>query len=274
MISGTRMSGAGNTFIVVDGRMLGSAEDLSDLAVWICSEDRGHGGVDGFIVVQPSPEHDFLMRYFNRDGSSGMMCGNGGRCAVVFAGDLGLVKNPEDVRFINAGVEYRARVTPRGVKVWFPDPRAIDLDGTTQLGDRVQTCHRADVGTPHVVVFLDESGPVATDALEALDIERWGPPLRSRSEVQPEGANANFVEIVDGGIRLRTWERGVEGETRACGTGAISSAIVAALHRGLRPPIAVQVASGDTLWIDFRRHGPSVTDVSMEGPVREVPDLF
>ena len=120
-----KMSGSGNTFVMFDGRRLPAAIDLARLAPVACDEARGHGGADGLIAIYPWGLGDFEMKYYNRDGSTGMMCGNGGRCAVRFAVDEGFVARPETVRFTNAGVVYDASVTARGVRLQFPTPRRI-----------------------------------------------------------------------------------------------------------------------------------------------------
>jgi diaminopimelate epimerase len=259
----TKMSGAGNTFIVLDGRELPGDIDLGVLAPAICDEGLEHGGADGLMAIEEWSGGDFTMRYYNRDGSTGMMCGNGGRCAVRFAVDHGFVRDPSAISFINAGVVYSARLTDSGVKVSFPDPRAFRLGFELPLADGAATCSFADVGTPHAIIFVDEPG-----SLSALDIDAWGPAIRRHEAFAPEGANANFVTVTDeegSAIRLRTFERGVEGETGACGTGAVSSAIVAAMLRGLTPPVAVTTTSGALLRVDFRLDGDTARDVSLEG---------
>jgi diaminopimelate epimerase len=268
----TKMSGAGNTFIMVDGKDLPEDIDLAALAPEACSEAQEHGGADGFIAIYPWDGGDFEMRYYNRDGSTGMMCGNGGRCAVRFAVDHGYVADPDGIGFINAGVPYTARITARGVKLHFPDPRQLRLEFKLQLLGAARTCHWADVGTPHAVMLVDEIGASHAQHLSHLDLNEWGPKLRGHAEFAPEGANANFVEMLpDGsGISLRTFERGVEAETGACGTGAVASAIVVSTLRGLKPPIAVTTSSGDTLWVDFRFDNGVARDVTLEGNAETV----
>ena len=98
------------------------------------------------------------MRYYNRDGSTGMMCGNGGRCAVRFAVEHGYVNAANEIIFANAGIPYRAVVTERGVKVWFPDPRSFALALEVDLDGKKRRCHFADVGTPHAIMFVDDAG--------------------------------------------------------------------------------------------------------------------
>lgn len=263
----TKMSGAGNTFIMLDGRELPAGTDLASLVPALCDERHQHGGADGLIAVEAWESGDFEMRYFNRDGSTGMMCGNGGRCAVRFAYDLGLVADPSAITFTNAGVPYTAMLTDRGVKVSFPDPRLFRLRFPLPLFGSPRICSYADVGTPHAILFIDDAAEPGLEHIAGLDLNRWGSELRNHAEFAPGGANANFVEILpDGsGILLRTYERGVEAETGACGTGAISSAMVASTLYGLKPPIAVTTSSGGVLHVDFRRDGDRITDVSLEG---------
>ncbi len=262
----TKMSGAGNTFIVLDGRELPAGLDLGALAPEICDGALEHGGADGLMAIEPWEDGDFRMHYFNRDGSTGMMCGNGGRCAVRFAVDHGFVRDPGAVSFINAGVIYSAELTDRGVRLSFPDPRSFRLGFGIRLPDGDQRCHFADVGTPHAIIFVDEMA-LGREHIAALDLERLGAAVRHNDAFAPDGANANFVEVLpeDSAIALRTFERGVEAETGACGTGAVSSAIVASMLRGLTPPVTVTTTSGARLRVDFRRDGDRVSDVSLEG---------
>ena len=263
----TKMSGAGNTFILVEEGCIPEATDVAALAPTLCSDGQEHGGADGLIAVGPSDDADFTMRYYNRDGSTGMMCGNGGRCAVRFAVEHGYVDDESTVAFTNADVRYRAAITGRGVKVWFPDPRLFAYDVDIDVNGTRYTCHYADVGTPHAVMFVDEMTSGAPGHVRDVDVAKVGSAIRHHPRFAPDGANANFVEIAQSGssIELRTFERGVEAETGACGTGAISSAIIAAVRRKLTPPIAVRTTSGETLWVDFSIDGDSVHDVSLEG---------
>jgi diaminopimelate epimerase len=268
----TKMSGAGNTFIMFEGRAIPSGTDLASLAPIVCSDTQEHGGADGLIVVNDSDDGDFAMLYFNRDGSTGMMCGNGGRCAVRFAADRGYVRDAANVTFTNAGVAYRAEVTGRGIKLYFPDPRRFKLRFKLALFGDMRTCHYADVGTPHAIIFVDEIGDPRLHHVSQLDLNVWGMPVRRHPDFAPDGANANFVEVLPdkSGILLRTFERGVEAETGACGTGAVASAIVASMLRGVQPPVAVTTSSGATVWVDFTIEDQRVTNVSLEGDAEVV----
>ncbi len=263
----TKMSGAGNTFIMMDGRALPDGVDLVRLAQQACDATLEHGGADGFIAVDSADgADDFVMRYYNRDGSTGMMCGNGGRCAVRFAADHGLVPHPDNIRFTNAGVPYQAAITGLGVRVGFPDPRRFVLNRTLAVNGGELRYHFADVGTPHAILFVDEAGLAAH--VSDVDVAALGAAVRNHPDFAPDGANANFVEVRPNGqgIILRTFERGVEAETGACGTGAISCAIVAAMRYGLAAPVTVTTSSGAELRVDFRFGDEGgVTDVWLEG---------
>lgn len=266
-----KMSGAGNTFIVADSRQLPPDADLGLLAPLICSEEQGHGGADGFMAIapanNPSSPLDFTMLYFNRDGSTGMMCGNGGRCAVRFAADHGFVQNPDSITFSNAGVNYQARLTERGVLVRFPSPRLIRLRQSLTLFGARWPYHFVDVGTPHAILFLEDISDEEPTHLSELDVARWGEAVRHHEAFRPGGANANFVQATGdrSGILLRTFERGVEAETGACGTGAIASAIVAAGRYGLAESVAVTTTSGATLYVGFTVEEDSIQNVFLEG---------
>ncbi len=264
------MSGAGNTFIVADSRHVPSNLDLASLAPLLCSQEQPHGGADGFMAIRPGDSqpgsHDFTMLYYNRDGSTGMMCGNGGRCAVRFAADHGFIANPDAVTFANAGVEYRARLTERGVLVRFPNPRRVALHQSFSLFGTAQSYHFVDVGTPHAILLLETLASNPNNISE-LDVASWGAAVRNHEAFRPEGANANFLQVREGGagIQLRTFERGVEAETGACGTGAIASAIVAALLFGLAAPVAVTTTSGATLYVGFTVEEGGIQNVFLEG---------
>lgn len=266
-----KISGAGNTFVVIDGRDLPAGTDLSKLAREGCGPEHAHGGTDGLIVIAGSDERDFEMKYYNRDGSTGMMCGNGGRCAVLFAAEHGYVRDRDNLSFTNAGIAYNASLTELGVRLSFPDPNSFDLHRKLSIDGVAVPCHFGDVGTPHAVIFVNElaAGEDKEEgALDRLDLNVWGSAVRRHPDFGSEGANANFADLLPegGGIRLRTFERGVEAETGACGTGAAASAIIAAMLYGLKAPVTVIPTSNSPLRVGFRFTAPDrVTDVTLEG---------
>jgi len=226
MVQLHKYSGAGNDFVVLDGRNADvSAFRTAGKIAELC--DREHGfaaadgriGADGLMILTADPDYDFRMEYYNSDGSGGMMCGNGGRCIVAFADALGLT--PADgriFRFIAADGEHTGEILARDGDRKTVRIRMID----------VRTFHPAldgwflDTGTRHFVRFVPDA--------EAVDVEEEGRRARWDPVFAPIGANANFVSVdPDGTLRVRTFEKGVEGETLACGTGITASAIAAFL---------------------------------------------
>jgi diaminopimelate epimerase len=217
----TKMEGAGNDFVVLDNRFMHfSRDELSDIAARMCRRRFGIGA-DGVLAFEDDDDADFRMRYVNADGSPATMCGNGARCLARFAVRAG-VPGP-DVCFATDAGTYRAHVPEeegQPVRLFVPDARDwqqnVDLAGGRPEG--LDVVHYIWTGTEHLVA------PVAD--VDAVPLETWGPVLRHDDALQPEGANLNVVAPREGGgIRVRTFEKGVEGETLACGTGVLAAAI-------------------------------------------------
>ena len=277
-----KMSGAGNNFVMADGRAF-SPEELAALRApervrELCSTY----GTDGLIILntpggkassyaEKAPEDDssgplFGMEFFNPDGSGGMMCGNGGRCIVAFADYLGLI--PEDARscvFMAPDGAHRAEILQRpGTDggEWTVRLRMKDVDGV----ERVQGGLFLNTGTRHFVKFVPD--------VEAVDVEKEGAAIRNDVAFAPEGTNVNFVQACDGFLKVRTFEKGVEGETLACGTGITASAIAAFFDGkgGKQVPdgrISCRIqARRDALSVDFVQSPEpgSFRDVYLTGP--------
>jgi diaminopimelate epimerase len=233
-----KMSGAGNDFIMVDNRD-GSLDDLLSPALIASICRRGLSvGADGLIELVNSKEHAFRMRYYNSDGGEADMCGNGARCISRFACELGVVAYGDDFTFQSRAGVHRARVIDENESVvWITDPvihftqREMDSEIPFRAG-------LADTGVPHCVVFHGN--------LHDGTFERYAGLLRNRTCFGNNGANVNWVRVeTDGSLAIRTFERGVEGETLACGTGAMASAILA--ERTLDSvtfPVRILVKSG------------------------------
>ncbi len=253
------MNGAGNDFVVIDNRSL-RIRRRAALARHVCDRQRGVGA-DGLLLLEPSEKAAYRMRYYNADGSSGGMCGNGGRCIAAFAVSLGAARRTH--RFEALGHVYAAEVQGNGqVRLRMKDPQAMRIGLSLRYGKNVLSIHTVDTGSPHAVVFL-RKGKIAS--VDVTGIGRW---LRMHSTFTPHGVNANFVErIGPKSLRMRTYERGVEAETLACGTGAVACSVVGAVALGLRSPISVHTRSGDILRVHFNRDGASFSNVVLEGPV-------
>ncbi len=251
-----KMTGTGNDFIVVDNRSDAVGTDRAGFARRCCARRRGVGA-DGVLLVEPSDEGaDFRMRIFNADGSEPEMCGNGARCIARFACKRGIVPRQMVMETVAGPVSAQVeedRVTIGMGQVALPcDPVRLQAEG------QQWEVHPIESGVPHAIIF--------TEDLQAAPVEPVGRAIRRHDHFQPRGTNVDFVSVEsDQGISVRTYERGVEAETLACGTGAIGSAVVAwARGKVARPPVNVRVQGG-LLLIDFRPETDRVADVRLTG---------
>ena len=285
-----KYSGAGNDFIVADGRekvacALCTARTLSDDAELFALRsadrirslcDRNNGfkagdgsiGADGVMILCDSARYDFRMEFFNPDGTGGMMCGNGGRCIAAFAEFLGISPaDGETYRFEAADGLHTARILSRDgnqctVRLGMCDPggiASVEIDGT-------EGCF-LNTGTRHFVTFVNN--------VDDLDVAGAGARIRHNAEFAPEGTNVNFVErLEDGSLKIRTFEKGVEAETLACGTGCVAAAVAALLHGesadalpGGRLGFRLHTRTAE-LSVDFKPGSPA-SDVFLTGPAEK-----
>ncbi|MFO8183537.1 MAG: diaminopimelate epimerase [Candidatus Aegiribacteria sp.] len=240
MLKFVKMSGAGNDFILIDN--LDGTTDTpvtAELVRALCR--RGLSvGADGVLEMGSDPEFPFRMRYYNSDGGEAEMCGNGGRCIAAFAARRGLVEPGEDFSFRSAAGVHRARVTgPDSARIWMTDPAIHFLDRKTRVGSHELSLSFVNTGVPHAVAVT--GGP------DIPPFDETARRLRSHSMFGQAGANVNYLWTDNGSISMRTWERGVEGETLACGTGAVACAICAVELLGCAQPVDIGVRSGLTL---------------------------
>jgi len=244
-----KMHGAGNDFVMVDDRA--GTFPADDPAAIARLANRPDGiGCEGVILVQTSKTADFAMRFFNPDGSEADLCGNGARCVAAFALDIGAAKSP-DMRFETRAGAISAEVLRGGiVKVSMPDPKGLRGDF-------------ANTGVPHAIVPVDDIG--------AADVETEGRRIRNSQAYAPEGANVDFVQYdPPHRLRIRTYERGVEAETFACGTGAVAAAVVGVAGHSMEFPVEVETAHGFVLSVDGERLDGGFRSVSLSGPVKTV----
>jgi diaminopimelate epimerase len=256
-----KMSGTGNDFIVTDNRNGKIPEKAkSGLARTLCPR-RTAVGADGLLLLEMSDTADVRMRIFNADGSEPGMCGNGSRCLAYFARRL-RAAGPEMMIETPVGI-LRAEVDDHTVRIDLTKPKDIASRGELTFAGETREVFFADTGVPHAVVFVDD--------LNAVDVRAWGKAIRTHDEFGPEGANANFVKIEESGnISVRTYERGVEDETLACGTGAVASALISAWREGWDESVSVRVASGEDLGVHFRGSAPAFDRAMLEGDVSVV----
>ena len=251
----TKASGAGNDFIIVDNRSNQLPEDKPRLARQLCSRHFGVGG-DGLLLIESSAIAHFKMKYYNSDGSYGGMCGNGGRCLARYAFVNQIA--PRVLTFEALDFLYQAEVLDGRVRLVMKDP----TDFRTQLElssvrDSLEI-HFVNTGSPHVVIFVKN--------VEGVAVELTGRAIRHDPLFLPEGTNVNFVEIKDDRfLHLRTYERGVETETLACGTGSVASGIIAHLYKGLKFPITIYVKSGEILSVSAEIENNKIRRPTLEG---------
>lgn len=258
-----KLSGAGNDFVIINNLnhiMDSNDSEFMNFVTKICQR-RMSVGADGVLLVEPTNDVDFRMRYFNSDGGEVETCGNGARCISKFAYLNGIV--PEQMRFLtNAGI-YEAEIVGDNVKVLMSEPTDIRINVPLQLEDGEHTVGFANSGVPHVVFLVDD--------LESTDVFDLGQQTRYHNDFKPAGTNANFITVhSEELIEIRTYERGVENETLACGTGSIASAIVSATLGKVESPVSVKTASGVVLKIHFDLEDNKAKNVYLEGDARVI----
>jgi diaminopimelate epimerase len=256
-----KMSGSGNDFIIIDNRMPVVPEDrLVDFISRVCRRKMSVGS-DGLILLEDTEGADFKWRFYNSDGSRAEMCGNGARCVSRFAYLEGIAGKTLSFE-TDAGI-ISAAVHGKKVKIKMTDPTdlgdaaSLDLAGTTFEYRSINT------GVPHAVIEIDD--------LEGADIVALGRAFRNHTTFAPNGTNANFIRLEnDGTLGIRTYERGVEDETLACGTGNVAAALISCLRHGMQSPVKLLTRSGEYLSIYFKREDDAFSDVYLEGDARVV----
>lgn len=253
-----KMSGSGNDFILIDNREGLLNRDPHEFARRVCHRQLGVGA-DGLLLIEPSKVSDFRMRIINADGSEAEMCGNGGRCVARLAHLLGIAE--AEMAFETLAGLIRAEVRGSRVKLQMVKPHSLRLNLELTVHCSPFTVHWINTGVPHAVLFVDD--------LEAAPVVELGRKLRYHEAFQPTGTNVDFVKVLGPeGLRIRTYERGVEDETLACGTGVVASALVAAALGKAVSPVQVWVRSGEVLTVYFEKRDGNFAEVFFEGDVR------
>lgn len=249
-----KMMASGNDFIVIDNRA-GIVKQPKKLVKKL-SPRRTSVGADGVLLMEPSAQYDIKMRIVNADGSEAEMCGNGARCAALFSHT-----------FLGCGKEFavetlagpiQACVGKKTIKIKLSDPSDYRDISPIEVSDGIFYFYFINTGVPHVVIF--------EETIDAFPVKKIGHEIRHHSHFEPQGTNVNFVRILDAGhIEIRTYERGVEDETLACGTGSTASAIVSALVGKCSSPIEVRTYGGERLKVSFDQHMYDIRNVYLEG---------
>ncbi len=271
----TKMSGAGNDFIVID-KNLNPEFVLSNAVIQNLCDRRNGIGADGVITIEDSADYDFEMNYYNADGSYGSLCGNGARCAIKFA-DLTARITESVTRFIANKFQYTGKVLENELILFnLNSPKQIKYDFKIMAYDQLINSCFADTGSPHVVInILDilknhENPKEFFQNLDEVPVIDIGKQIRYSPDFAPAGTNVNFIQIKDEKIYIRTYERGVEDETWACGTGSVAAALISFVKFGLKPPVKIIPRSGDQLIVDFSIEDQKVKNLSLTGPAKVV----
>ncbi len=267
-VSFTKMSGSGNDFIVIDNRNECFPEQNRAAVIQRLCQRRLSIGADGVVLIEQPDSHDvhFRWRYYNADGSEGEMCGNGAMCGARFAYLQGIA--PARCTFATPSGRVEAEVEPdsRRVHLRMIDPGPVVAGQAIAAVDRHVTIHAITVGVPHVVVIVEDVEAFAPGA----EFLAFGRAVRHHP-LFPNGTNVNVIARIGGNtLRMRTYERGVEDETLACGTGAVASAVVASTLGLVESPVTVLTTSGLPLTVRFTAKGSSATNVYLGGEARVV----
>lgn len=254
-----KASGSGNDFIIIDNRdKVVDEKNLKTFIEKICRRKMSVGA-DGLILVEHSDSVDFKWQFFNSDGSRPEMCGNGARCVARFAYLNKIAGSKMSFETI-AGI-VSAEVKNDRVKIKMMDPADLKIDYTLELKNGPLSLSSVNTGVPHVVVV--------TDSLDDVEVVKLGSEIRFHERYAPSGTNANFICLQkDGTVAIRTYERGVEDETLACGTGAVAAAIVTAFKFEAKSPVKVITKSGGSLYIYYKEINGKYSDIYLEGDAR------
>jgi len=254
------MSGSGNDFIFMDG-MDGSLAWIEGNWVRNVCRRALSVGADGLVVLEKDKSHDFAWRFFNSDGSMAEMCGNAGRCAARFAFEKGIAGTT--MTFLTEAGPIHAEVHGNRAKVQLTPPKLFDPELILQIDNQPLTLFYIDTGVPHVVFEAEDLG--------AFPLVETGRKIRYHEVFSPAGTNVNIVKVKDAHtLQIRTYERGVEDETLACGTGAMACALMAAYRQKCTSPVAVGTASGEILNVSWNGKPGAWAPVYLEGRVRVV----
>ena len=260
---------SGNDFVILNNlknRKPASADQIGKLTQALCRRKLSVGA-DGLLVIEPSKKANFKMRIFNPDGTEVTMCGNGSRCVALYAHKYKIVSSAKMIIETRAG-NLEAEVKQARVKVKMPQPKDLRLKFDLNVNGRKQNVNYINTGVPHVVCFVRN--------LENFNVQRAGKAIRYHIDFQPQGTNANFVEVLNKGhIKVRTYERGVEQETFACGTGCVAASIITTYQMQEKPEkgkyrIKADTHGGEMLSVYFKIEKNIISQTFLEGPARIV----
>ncbi|MBU2614142.1 MAG: diaminopimelate epimerase [Elusimicrobia bacterium] len=255
-----KMQAAGNDFIVFDNRKKVIKKNYSKLAQGLCRRNFSIGA-DGVLLIESSTTADFKMITINSDGSQANMCGNGARCAALFAYTNKI--SGKTMKFETGAGIIKAKVNGFKVRITLTEPKDIKLDMNLRIESREIHVSSVNSGVPHAVILSPN--------IEQVDIASIGRLIRNHTQFTPEGTNVDFIKVIDEHtIKIRTYERGVEAETYACGTGCVAGTIIAGLKKMVKSPVKLITSGGEMLSVHFRQSKTEdllipIYDLQLEG---------
>ena len=257
-----KMSGAGNDFIIVDHRQQKiNLADQPEFTRRVCRR-KFSVGADGLILLETTRNADFQWQFYNADGSAAEMCGNGARCTARFAYRHGLAGKKMRFQTLAGIIEAEVLGDEESVSIRMTEPVDCLLDRSIVLAGRERVMASINTGVPHAVIFVDDKD---------IPIKEWGREVRFHQMFGGAGTNANFIRLLDNKVlHVRTYERGVEDETLACGTGAVASAIIAAMRGRVVSPVQILTSGGECLKVVFELHDGTAQNVYLQGPARRI----
>ncbi len=267
-----KINGAGNDFILVDKNKNPAIDFINSEILKLCNRQTGIGA-DGLIIIENDNSSDFKMFYYNADGSTGSLCGNGARCAIKYA-ELSNIISTNETQFISNDVLYKGEIISKDViKFYLQPPTKIKQNFKIKAHNQLITASFIDTGSPHVVINIEDvlSDPGKINSsfkqIEDLPVEIIGKEIRYAPEFQPLGVNVNFVQYLADSVKIRSYEKGVEAETLACGTGSVAAAFISYFNSKKNPPIKLITKSNAELIVNFEVENKSFKNISLTGPV-------
>jgi len=256
-----KMHGAGNDFILIDDRQQTFPCDAADRIEKIATPKYGIGS-EGVILIQPSDSADFRMRFFNPDGNEVEMCGNGARCVARLAYEEDIA--PEKMTFDTvAGVIGATIIAEDRVRLDMTPPEGLVLNQTLSVQGQDHTYHYVNSGVPHVVMEMEN--------IQEVDLKALGPAIRYHERFAPAGTNMNIIQITGpDSLNVRTYERGVEAETLACGTGIVAAGLTAGSLGRVSTPVKITCAAGDIMEVNYTQGPDGPESPTLTGPAVHV----
>lgn len=266
----TKLTAAGNDFILFDRKLNPSIELGKDFIQKICNRKMGIGA-DGVLLFSDSDNYSFELKYYNSDGSSGALCANGARCALRYAFQTGRIKYKAN--FLVNNTEYYGEIIDDiQIKFFLKKPEKIKRNFKIKASNQLINANYVDTGAPHVVIMIKDilKDPKKLDSfyknIDEIPVYELGREIRFSKDFEPYGANVNFIEINNDSLKIRTYERGVEDETLACGTGSVAAAVISYLNFNIKPPVVLITKSNDKFIVDFNIYNDEIVDLSLTGP--------